>query len=113
MLINFTFQIKFEEFARVLHLPSLLYHSLEAVFVHGRPNVTHFGVENLDGFPANIMTTDTGVVFNKLSRQSPVMTKEHLAGKPDAVEGYGVWKGFFNKVPTEVEVRDWISHMMQ
>ena len=71
----FTFQIKFEDFASVLHLPSLPYHSLEAVFVHGRPNVTHFGVENLDGFPANIMTTDTGVVFNKLSRQSPVMKK--------------------------------------
>lgn len=104
----FTFQIKFEDFSSVLQLPKIPYHSLEALFVHGRPNVTHFGVENLDDFPANVMTTDTGVFFNKLSKQNPVVEKEHLAQKPDSVEGYGVWKSFFNRVPTDVEVRDGI-----
>ncbi|KAK7098695.1 prenylcysteine oxidase 1-like [Littorina saxatilis] len=98
------YQIQFEDFPSGLRLPNVPYHPLEVLFVHGRPNKTYFGVEKLEELPSNIMTTDTEVFFNKLGIQSPVDNKEHLKGKPDQEEGYGVWKTFLNKVPTEKEV---------
>ncbi|KAL8611776.1 hypothetical protein ACOMHN_009458 [Nucella lapillus] len=98
-------KVQFEDFSTKLHIPDIPYHSLEAVFVHGRPNTTHFGLDRLEDFPTEVMTTDTGVFFNKLGRQSPVERKEHLVGKPDDVEGYGVWKTFSNKVPSEMQLK--------
>ncbi|XP_076451086.1 prenylcysteine oxidase 1-like [Babylonia areolata] len=98
-------KIQFEDFPSKLHIPNIPYHTLEALFVHGRPNVSHFGVESLEDFPTELMTTDTETFFNKLGKLTPVVSKEHLAGKPDDVEGYGVWKAFLNKVPSEMQLK--------
>lgn len=97
-------KIKFEEFSDQFTVPNIPFHNLEAVYVHGTPNISYFGIDKLEDFPANIMTTDPGVFFNKMSKQSPVSKKEHLAGTPDNMESCGVWKVFLNKVPSELEL---------
>ena len=75
------------------------------MFVHGRVNASLFGVNTEEDVPSSIMTTDTGVFFNSLGRKTPVVQKAHLAGKPDDVEGYAVWKAFLNRVPSEMQVQ--------
>ncbi|KAK7484778.1 hypothetical protein BaRGS_00023952 [Batillaria attramentaria] len=97
-------QIKFEEFPSTMKVPDIPFHNLEAMFVHGRPNITTFRVERLEDFPGDVATTDQSVFFNKIGEQFPVTQKDHLKGKPDDVEGYSIWKTFLNKVPSEMQV---------
>lgn len=75
------------------------------MFVQGHPNLSFFGIRDMEDFPNHIMTTDERVFFNSIGKLSPVTQKDHLAGKPDDVENYAVWKVFLNKVPSELQVR--------
>ncbi|KAK7098694.1 hypothetical protein V1264_002938 [Littorina saxatilis] len=89
-------QIHFEDFPGGLDLPKIPYHPLQVLFTHGKMNESFFGKKSV---PTHIMATETDVFFNRMAKQSPVNS-----GGVEEKEGYGVWKLYLNKTPTEEQL---------
>ncbi|KAK3102245.1 hypothetical protein FSP39_009872 [Pinctada imbricata] len=92
--------IKFEDFPNEIKNFPQKFHRIIATFVDGVPNNTHYGFENLDGFPSTILTCKNDLFLNSYGKHNDVL------GNPaeKSVGDRSVGKIFTNRPPTEQEV---------
>lgn len=96
--------INFEGFQQDIHNFPQKFHNTVATFVHGKVNVTHYGLESPTDMPTAVLTCNTNLLLNSFGQHLPV-DFDSTSDIIPPIDGNVVGKLFTNKIPTEEEVK--------